>query len=117
MFSALHLGMGAQWMTAINDFLSLTLGVTYDYYTVSDADAKTYLNATYYTDLYNARLQAWDGKEDAMLGKVEGTTGDAIAMNIKELEETCPGWVCSSNGEIESFYKSLGVRLGLVAKF
>jgi len=120
MFSALHLGMGAQWMTAINDSLALTLGVTYDYYTVSDADAKTYLNSQYYNDMYDARLKLWtdDGKtEDEMLGKVEGVPGDAIAMNIKELEDSCPGWVCSSNGEIESFYKSLGVRLGLVAKF
>lgn len=120
MFSAFHLGMGAQWMTAVTDMLSLSLGVTYDYYTVSDADATTYLNAGYYTDLYNARLKLWtdEGRTEAeMLGQVENVIGDAIAMNIKELEEQCPGWQCKSNGEIESFYKSLGVRLGLVAKF
>lgn len=107
-------------MTAVTDMLSLSLGVTYDYYTVSDADATTYLNAGYYTDLYNARLKLWtdEGRTEAeMLGQVENVIGDAIAMNIKELEEQCPGWQCKSNGEIESFYKSLGVRLGLVAKF
>ncbi|MBD5400830.1 hypothetical protein HDR61_03755 [bacterium] len=120
MFSALHLGLGAQWMTALTDSVSLTLGVTYDYYTVSDADAKTYLNSTYYNDLYNGRLQVWTDAgrtESEMLGQVDGVAGDAIAMNIKELEEACPGWVCSANSEVESFYKSLGVRLGLVAKF
>ena len=116
MFSAFHLGMAANWTTAITDSVALSLGVTYDYYTVSGANAKTYLNGSFYTDWYNEILNStqWDGDEEAMLNP---DTGDATAINIKALEESCPGWVCSTDGEIESFYKSLGVRVGINAKF
>ncbi len=114
--SAFHLGMGANWTTAINNRVSLSLGVTYDYYTVSDADAKTYLNGDYYMGIYNALLNsdAYKGDEAAMLNP---ETGSATAINIKQLQNDCPGWVCSVSGEVESFYKSLGVRVGLQAKF
>ncbi len=112
MFGAFHLGMGANWMTAITDTVSLTLGMTYDYYSVSDADATTYLNGTYYTDLYDYRLEnLYAGDEDRMLEE------DAIAKNIVQLEQDCPGWVCKSDGEIESFYKSIGLRIGINARF
>lgn len=117
MFGAIHFGLGANWLTAITDTISLSIGLTYDYYTVSDADAKTYLNSTYYNDLYNTRLQLWqgEGKTEADMLATDG--GDAIAKNIKQLEQDCPGWVCSTNGEIESFYKSMGIRVGINAKF
>lgn len=122
MFSAIHFGLGANWQTAITDSIALSIGLTYDYYTVSGADAKTYLNMTYYNDWYNMILDAWktdypDNTEDYMLGKIEGVTGDATAINIKNLEAQCPGGVCSSDGEIESFYKALGIRVGINAKF
>lgn len=117
MFGAIHFGLGANWLTAITDTISLSIGLTYDYYTVSDADAKTYLNPTYYDGLYNTRLQLWEseGKTEADMLATDG--GDAIAKNIKQLEQDCPGWVCSTNGEIESFYKSMGIRVGINAKF
>ena len=116
MGSALHFGLGANWTTAITNSVALSIGLTYDYYSVSDADAKTYLNETYYTDLYNSILNSatWGGNEENMLNP---ETGDPVAINIKNLEEQCPGWVCSSNGEIESFYKSIGIRVGLNATF
>ncbi len=116
MFSAFHFGAGANWVTAITDSVALSLGVTYDYYTVGDVDAKTYLNGNFYTDWYNQILNSdpWLGDETAMLNP-DG--GDATAINIKNLESECPGWVCSTSGEIESFYKSLGVRVGINAKF
>ena len=116
MFSAFHFGMGANWTTAITDSVALSLGVTYDYYSVSGADATTYLNGSFYTDWYNEILNStkWDGDEEAMLNP---DTGDATAINIKALEESCPGWVCKTDGEIESFYKSLGIRVGINAKF
>ncbi len=118
MGGALHFGAGANWATALTDNVALSIGLTYDYYTVSDADASTYLNESYYTGIYNNILSNWvaDGKGDeaAMLNP---TTGDQTAIAIKQLEEECPGWVCSAPGEIESFYKSLGVRVGLNAKF
>ena len=67
-------------------------------------------------------LDAWktnypDNTEDYMLGKIEGVDGDPTAINIKALEESCPGGVCSTSGEIDSFYKSLGIRVGINAKF
>ena len=128
MFSALHLGLGANWTTAITDAVSLSIGVTYDYYTVSDADAKTYLNQGYYNNTYASAKGMWETKgfsEADMLNpdfSDPGLTSELrevanIARNIKQLESDCPGWVCSSGGEIESFYKALGVRVGINAKF
>ena len=118
MFGAFHFGLGANWTTAITDSVALSIGLTYDYYTVSGADAKTYLNESYYTDMYNAILNQegapWQGNETAML---DPETGSPTAINIKALEEQCPGWVCSTGGEIESFYKSLGIRVGINARF
>lgn len=116
MFGAIHFGLGANWQTAITDSIALSIGLTYDYYTVSGADAKTYLNGTYYNDWYNMILNSdkWNGDETAMLNP---DTGDPTAINIKALEEQCPGWVCSTSGEIESFYKSMGIRVGINAKF
>ena len=116
MFGAIHFGLGANWQTAITDSIALSIGLTYDYYTVSGADAKTYLNGTYYNDWYNMILNSdkWNGDETAMLNP---DTGDPTAINIKALEEQCPGWVCSTSGEIESFYKSMGIRVGINARF
>ena len=107
----LHLGLGANWSSALTDNVALSIGVTYDYYTVSDADATTYLNESYYTGIYNYLLNEYGGDEDRMLAE------NQTAVDIKKLESECPGWVCTTDGEIESFYKSLGVRVGLNARF
>ena len=122
MFSAFHFGAGFNWTTAITDSVALSLGVTYDYYSVSGADATTYLDMGYYKGLYNDILDEWAEKypentEDYMLGLIEGVDGSATAINIKNLESECPGGVCKTDGEIESFYKSLGIRVGINAKF
>ncbi len=116
MFGAFHLGLAGNWATALTDTVSLSFGITYDYYNVSDADAATYLNGDYYNDLYNDILNSteWGGDETAML---DPNTGDPTAISIKQIEIECPGWVCNDEAEIESFYKSLGVRVGLQAKF
>ena len=115
MFSAFHFGAGFNWTTAITDSVALSLGMTYDYYSVSSADATTYLNMGYYEDLYNKILEEdFSGNEDEMLDPVNGS---ATAINIKNLESECPGGVCKTDGEIESFYKSLGIRVGINAKF
>ena len=114
MFSAFHLGLAANWMTAISKSVSLSVGVTYDYYSVSGADAETYLNSTYYTNRYQELLDEWNGDESAMLNQ---DTGDPTAIAIKDLEKSCSGWVCKVGGEIDSFYRSLGVRVGLNARF
>lgn len=125
--SAMHFGFGANWVTAITNSVSLSLGLTYDYYTVSDADATTYLNGAYYTDLYNKRLVAWQKNHESdseqikseagMLGQVPGTAGDETAISIKNLESQCSGWKCSASKEIDSFYKSMGIRVGVNARF
>ena len=117
MFSALHLGLGANWSTAISDTVSFTVGVTYDYYNVSGADSKTYLNSAYYTGIYDNLLDQWEHAgytEDDMLNP---DTGDPVAINIKRTESECSGWVCKASGEIDSFYRSLGIRVGLNARF
>ena len=109
---AFHLGMGANWSTAITDSVALSIGLTYDYYTVSGADAKTYLNGEYYMGIYNDRLNnVYGGDEQKMLQE------DGVAQNIAAIKEECPGWVCTTNGEIDSFYKSMGIRVGVNAKF
>ena len=117
MFGAFHLGLAANWTTAISNSVSLSLGVTYDYYNVGSADAKTYLNGDYYMKRYDEILAEWlnAGKTEADM--LDPTTGDATALSIKDMEKTCSGWVCSASGEIESFYRSLGVRVGINARF
>lgn len=124
MFSAFHFGMGANWTTAITDSVALSIGLTYDYYSVSGADAKTYLNQNYYTTLYNNILTGgvingvnYGSGYESEAAMLDPDTGNATAINIKNLESECPGWVCSIGSEIESFYKSMGIRVGINAKF
>lgn len=124
--SAYHIGLGANWKTAITNTVSLSVGLTYDYYNVSDADANTYLNASYYEGVYNDRLDVWKANgytEDQMLYGIKDANGDytltpdPTAVEIVKTKTECPGWVCKSDGEIESFYKSMGIRVGINARF
>lgn len=117
MFSALHLGLAANWMTAISNNVSLSFGVTYDYYNVSGADAETYLNSSYYNGLYNDLLNQWVNAGHTESDMLDPETGDQTAIAIKNLEQDCSGWVCKAGGEIDSFYRSLGVRIGINARF
>lgn len=118
MGSATHLGLAANWKTSITNSVMLSFGLTYDYYSVSGADAKTYLNSSYYLGLYDAILESWQtaGKTEAEMLATDGT-GDQTAINIKNMESNCPGWVCSVSNEVGSLYKSMGIRIGLNAKF
>lgn len=115
--SAFHLGMGANWSTAISNSVMFSLGVTYDYYSVSGADAQTFLNGNYYMGIYNDLLGQWQESGYTESDMLNPKTGDPVALNIKQLEADCPGWICTDGGEIDSFYKSLGVRVGINAKF
>ena len=117
MFSALHLGLGANWMTAISKSVSLTVGVTYDYYNVTGANAETYLNSAYYVGIYNDLLVQWQAAGKTEADMLDPETGDPTALSIKNVETTCTGWVCKVGNEIDSFYRSLGVRVGLSARF
>lgn len=111
---AWHIGLGANYMTALTETVALTVGFTFDYYTMSGGKASTYLNSRYYMDIYNELLDAWEAAgydEDDML------ENDPTAQNIKQLESECSGWVCKVDNEIDSIYKSMGVRIGIQAKF
>ena len=92
---AYHLGFNALWSTMFNDRIGMSLGFTYDYYKVSKADAKTYLNSSYYTNLYD-------------LGYITET-------EFNELKSQ--NWVIEAKDEISSVYKSMGIRAGLDIKF
>lgn len=124
MFSGFHFGAGANWMTALTNSVSMTFGFTFDYYSISGADAKTHLSGAYYEGIKNERRKLWEeaGRTEAEM--LDTTTdsngvvnGDIIAINIVNLSAECPGWVCSAKNEIKSFYKSMGIRVGVNAKF
>jgi hypothetical protein len=125
MGSAMHFGLGANWRTAVTDAVMLSVGLTYDYYSVSGANAKTYLSESHYMGIYNDRLGKWQaaGKSEAdMISTADVNQdglpdGDPDALNVLKLKEECPGWVCSTNSEINSFYKSMGIRVGINARF
>ena len=113
---AIHLGLNANWKTSITDSAMLTLGFTFDYYKVSGATARTYLNGAYYTELYNAYLDAYN------TGTANGTLSDYEAALLNEELDTleayrAAGWKLESSSEIESVYKSMGIRLGVEVKF
>lgn len=122
---AFHLGLGANWHTAITDRVALSIGVTYDYYSVADADASTYLNPEYWTEVYNGILAEYDAAfgpengENYMLNGFESGgveyAPDGTALYINEIRNN--GWKDTVDSEIESFFKSLGVRVGLTARF
>lgn len=114
---AFHLGLGASWQTALTDSVMLSVGLTYDYYTLSGGEAKTYLSQEYYSELYNDRLQIWQNAGKTESDMLNSQTGDEVALNIKQLEYECPGWVCTTSSEIESLYKSMGIRVGINATF
>lgn len=133
--SAFHFGAGATWTTALTDAVSLSVGVTYDYYTVSDADATTYYDPAYWTSIYNGTLLQYATEmfgsldsytseqlsqaENAMLkgGTIDGKTyvANPTALEIDAVRAN--GWEDTADGIIESFYKSMGIRVGLNARF
>jgi hypothetical protein len=120
MGSAYHLGLGANWLTALSDSVQLAIGLTYDYYTMSGADAKTFLNGGYYTGLYNTLLNnfiaANPGSTEADALADPGLIGNAM-NDILFLQQECPGWVCKQKSEVDSFYRSIGIRVGINAQF
>ncbi len=122
MFGALHIGVGASWSTALTSSIGFTIGLTYDYYSVSGADASTYLNADYYKDVaYWAVVnQLYGGDEGLALGN--SNFNNEVNMTFNDIQamyeaEGCSNWVCEAAGEIDSIYKSMGIRVGFNAKF
>ncbi len=119
---AWHIGLGANYMTALTESVFFSLGFTFDYYTMSGGEANTYLNSGYYADIYNdlytyyAGLSVNAGKTQAEIQQYM-LDNDATVQNIAQIEAECPGWVCKVDNEIESIYKSMGIHVGIQAKF
>ena len=111
---AWHIGLGANYMTALTETVFLSLGFAFDYYTLSGGEANTYLNSAYYMDIYNALLSQYlaAGKTEEYMRE-----HDTTVQNILQVQEECPGWVCKVDNEIESIYKSMGIHIGVQAKF
>ena len=121
---AWHVGLGANYMTGLTESIMLSIGFTFDYYTLSGGEANTYLNQSYYMGIYNEILNNYIAEGlneyDMLNGYTSGgeTYGpNPTAVHIKDLQSECPGWVCKVDNEIKSIYKSMGVRVGIAAKF
>lgn len=109
---AYHIGLNANWSTAINDTTSFTLGLTYDYYSVSKATAKTYMNSNYFTELYDLYV---DALENNTLTEYQTVILEEEVAKIEEYKAA--NWVLKDSKEINSVYKSMGIRAGISVKF
>jgi hypothetical protein len=105
---AYHLGLNGNWATRVSKSMYLTFGFTYDYYNVKGADAKTF---------YNAAEKQADLDELEAYEAVDGLTevGKVILEDLRQLKAN--GWVAESKNEVDSVYKSMGIRIGLDVKF
>ncbi len=130
---AYHVGLGAQWMHALSDSIWLTVGATLDMYSVNKADASSYLSPDYYNSLYYVPA----ANTNVALANEYGSTEywNWTAVSGRDLQEDqavfesnlgvmsaieqlkADGWKQTVKEEIESFYKSLGIHVGIQAKF
>ena len=125
MGDAIHFGFGANWSTAITDSVAFSLGLTYDYYSVSGVDATTFYNSEYWQGLYNDILALWVDKFGATDAEQYMLNGVDVGGQYYAPDETAlmidgiraDGWKVTTKSEIESFYKSLGIRAGIKIKF
>lgn len=119
MGDAYHLGLNALWSTQITDTMNFTLGMTYDFYKVSGADAKTFLNGTYYQNILTGLQNEYDD-----YAALETPTQEQIAyknelanqINVLNSQKSA-GWTITSKNEIESIYRAMGIRAGISVKF
>ena len=109
---AYHFGLNANWMTSITDSAYLSLGFTFDYYKVSNATANTYLNAAYHQSLLDAVdyiLVNYDLTDEG-IAYYEGMRNELNGYRSN-------GWKVEDKKEINSIYKSMGIRIGINMKF
>jgi hypothetical protein len=131
MFGALHLGLLASWTTMLTPSLGLSVGLTYDYYSVSGAKASTYNSESFYGPYYIGTIEQiyqyglennlWTD-ENTMYQNAADNEFDnvnlAAALEIAGMYESCGNsWVCVMENEVNSFYRSIGIRVGLTGKF
>ena len=118
---AYHLGLNAMWSTAVSDTVMLSLGLTYDYYKVSDADASTYYNAAYYQPILNElnnKVAYYNSLDPASLTELQKAEKLYYEQYQQELEGVkSNGWSDTAKGEIKSIYSSMGIRAGVSIKF
>ncbi len=116
---AYHLGLNAMWSTAISRTVMFSLGLTYDYYKVSGADATTYLNPSY----YQATLDDVTAIVDYYNSLSSLTDEQALSLNYYKTEQASlesyksGGWKMENKGEIDSIYSAMGIRAGVTIKF
>ena len=115
MFGALHLGMGANWMAKISDQMRMSIGLTYDYYEVKKADAVSYLSKYYYDGV---RKWAEDPKEDGTGPGKDADRRQDVIDQLDDLYKSCNNsWTCVDPGEVNSFYRAVGIRIGIEGEF
>ena len=120
---AYHLGFNAAWMTKITNSVGFTLGLTYDYYKVSDASATTYYSQSYYQPILDSYQNQYDEYTALIDGGATLTDDEAYeyALLGEEITDLTAkknaGWKSESKNEIESIYKSMGIRAGIEVKF
>lgn len=129
MGKAMHLGLIANWSTAVADSTFLTLGFTYDYYKVSNATATTYANKDYWTSMYDCYYMLYNNADVGPYGNggnmPSGGWGYpedlkpelADAMDDIMVNYIDKGFKDETANEINSIYKAMGIRIGLVTKF
>jgi len=115
---AIHFGLNANWKTSITDSMMLTLGMTYDYYSVSSATAKTFLNAGYYEELYDDYYRWYTNGVDDNNNPLSEYQMAMLEEELDTIDDyRGAGWILESPGEIKSVYKSMGIRLGIEVRF
>ncbi|MBQ7244885.1 MAG: hypothetical protein IJS34_00750 [Alphaproteobacteria bacterium] len=130
---AYHFGFLTNWMHSITNSMMLSVGVTFDYYHIGKADATSFLNQGYYTSNYltpatttNTYLEGVYGGSsylnwtavsgrDLTEDKAVYESNLGVIADINAL--AAGGWSQTVADEIESVYKSLGLRVGILAKF
>ena len=105
---AWHLALNTNWSTRVAESVFLSLGFTYDFYKVSDATANTNLNPAYYQNILNLYQDAYN--QDLLTAE-----GEAYLAELYNLQAA--GWKIKNDKEIESIYRSMGIRLGVNVKF
>lgn len=120
---AIHIGLNTMWSTKLTDSVAFSLGFTYDYYKVKNATAKTYLNPTYYQPILDYYQEEYDIYADAIdAGYVLSDAEKALftelsgQLNVLKSQKNA-GWMIESKSEINSIYKSMGIRAGISVKF
>lgn len=116
---AYHLGLNAMWSTAITDKVMFSLGMTYDYYNVKNADATTYINQSFYT----GQVTSLENTINYLTNN--GGSAELIAAYQAELADaqddvtyySARGWKLESKDEIKSIYSAMGIRAGISIKF